>query len=199
METTLHYIPASDLHATPWKNGGGSTKEVFSYPPQSDFETFSWRISIAAVEQAGPFSSFPGIDRHIVLIAGQSMVLHHLNAERSHRLLPFQPLAFAGEDAIECELPTGPTFDFNLMVRRSAGQGDVVCWHQPHQEKLRMGHYVFHSAQGNHSLTLDQQHMPLKAGDSLYVTVSSTSSTLHSIPQSTDSALVVAHIQLLNP
>lgn len=197
METTLHYIPASDLCATPWKNGVGNTKEVFSYPPQSHFENFSWRISIAAVEQAGAFSQFAGIDRHIVLIEGQSMVLHLRNSKCTQTLTPFQPFAFAGEEQINCELPTGPTFDFNLMVRRSEGQGKVACWHQPHHEQLGTGHYVFHSVQGGHSLQINQQLIELKAGDSLYLPVPHTPPTLHSAPQNTNSVLVVAHIQPL--
>ncbi|XOT98797.1 HutD family protein, partial [Alcaligenes pakistanensis] len=34
---------------------------------------FDWRISLAQMQTSGDFSRFPGIDRHIMLIEGESM------------------------------------------------------------------------------------------------------------------------------
>lgn len=197
METTSQLIPAAQLRATPWKNGGGSTREIMVYPPEAGFDTFSWRISLAEVAQPGAFSTFDGIDRHIVLTHGKSMVLHNQTQQSAHTLTPFAPYPFVGEDQIEGILPDGPTFDFNLMVRREQGHGTVQCYQQTQQHRLAAGHYVFHCATGTHQLRFDNQEITLQAGDSLYWFQAQGGLTLLSEPLTTSSDLVVAHIQLL--
>ena len=72
----LRIVRASALAATPWKNGGGMTREVAAYPVGASLDTFVWRVSVADVEQPGPFSTFAGIDRTLVLLAGAGMRLH---------------------------------------------------------------------------------------------------------------------------
>src|SRR5690554_7458074 len=197
METTSQLIPAAQLRATPWKNGGGSTREIMVYPPEAGFDTFSWRISLAEVAQPGAFSTFDGIDRHIVLTHGKSMVLHNQTQQSAYTLTPFAPYPFVGEDQIEGILPDGPTFDFNLMVRREHGHGTVQCYQQAQQHRLAASHYVFHCATGTHQLRFDDQEITLQAGDSLYWFQAQDGLTLLSEPLTTSSDLVVAHIQLL--
>jgi len=52
-----------NLPVSPWRNGGGETREILSWPPgKTDFDS---RASIATIPQDGPFSSFPGNDRSI--------------------------------------------------------------------------------------------------------------------------------------
>src|SRR5262245_19484506 len=55
---------------TPWRNGGGVTREVAVAPPGSGSGDFDWRISIATVTRGGPFSVFPGVDREITVFDG---------------------------------------------------------------------------------------------------------------------------------
>jgi len=63
----------AELSLVPWRNGGGVTREVaVDGPGPQDFE---WRISIAEVNMAGPFSALPGIDRIITLLDGERMDL----------------------------------------------------------------------------------------------------------------------------
>ena len=64
-------LRAAERRAVPWKNGGGLTREVAAHPPQSDLGNFDWRVSLAEVRRGGPFSSFPGIDRHMAVISGR--------------------------------------------------------------------------------------------------------------------------------
>ncbi|MFO1397446.1 MAG: HutD family protein [Burkholderiales bacterium] len=109
----------------PWKNGGGSTAEIAVSPHGADLAGFAWRASIAQVECDGPFSAFPGIDRTLVLLAGHGMRLTAPDATTVLRA-PWDMMAFAGEQAMACELCDGPTRDFNLMVRRDAMRGAVV-------------------------------------------------------------------------
>ncbi len=111
-----------DQRPTPWKNGGGLTTELLSSPAgASDFD---WRLSIAEVATAGPFSAYPGIDRVIMLIEGEGMVLHVAGTQQ--RLVLREPFAFAGEDQVNCELTAGPTRDLNVMTRRGRAQARVT-------------------------------------------------------------------------
>ena len=113
---------------TPWKNGGGSTRELACWPPDAGLEDFSWRVSAARIERAGPFSAFAGVDRQIMLLAGAGV--HLRGAGIDHCLdQPWQPFAFAGEVPVQCELLGGASMDFNLMLRRGAWRGDVAVVH----------------------------------------------------------------------
>ncbi len=104
----------ADVPPTPWRNGGGVTRQIASSP--ADAADFDWRISIADVSAEGPFSAFPGVDRVITLLEGDSMTLTSPTGEK--RLEPLQPYGFRGEEQIDCTLPDGPTRDFNVMTAR---------------------------------------------------------------------------------
>lgn len=124
----LRIARADALMATPWKNGGGVTREIAVYPVGASLDTFAWRVSVADVERAGPFSRFPGIDRTLVLLAGAGM---HLTEARgaTHALLePLSVARFDGEAAIDAQLVDGPTRDFNLMVRRDRASATLQVW-----------------------------------------------------------------------
>ena len=105
------------LPVSRWRNGGGETREIISWPPgQADFD---WRASIATVAQDGPFSAFPGIARSITLLSGEGMQLtdgigvnHVLNTVG-------EPFEFSGDLALHAHLLGGETMDFNLMTRRT--------------------------------------------------------------------------------
>ncbi|WP_305230098.1 HutD/Ves family protein, partial [Klebsiella pneumoniae] len=68
----------NQIAASPWKNGGGSTREIACWPPGAGMEAFGWRISVATIDQPGPFSAFAGVDRQIMLLDGDGV---HLRGE----------------------------------------------------------------------------------------------------------------------
>lgn len=106
----------SCLPSTPWKNGGGTTREVLSWPEGGEFD---WRASVATIGSSGSFSAFPGVDRTIVLIEGDGVRLRSKDDGIDHRLdQPLASFSFPGEEAIYATLLGGPSIDFNLMVRR---------------------------------------------------------------------------------
>lgn len=116
-------LPHASLRAAPWKNGGGSTTEIAVSPAGAGFEDFDWRISLATITASGPFSSFPGIDRSLMLVDGEAVQLT-LDGARKVVLNAVQPMLwFPGEAAVSAEV-TGATTDFNVMTRRSR------CRHQ---------------------------------------------------------------------
>ena len=109
----------------PWKNGGGHTCEIVAHPPEAGMDTFAWRVSVAEIARDGPFSAFPGVDRTLVLLSGNGMRLA-AGGETIELHARHEPVTFAGEAAIDCVLTSGPTRDFNLMVRRDQHAGSVV-------------------------------------------------------------------------
>lgn len=114
------------LPAMPWKNGGGTTREIAADPPGAGFDAFGWRLSVAEVERDGPFSAFPGIDRTIVLLRGAGMRLRDRDRGDEHALTsPGVAHAFAGETPIDARLVDGPTSDFNVMTRRGRWSATV--------------------------------------------------------------------------
>lgn len=122
MRVTKYGMP--DYRSMKWKNGGGSTLELLQDPIADG--GFNWRLSIADVETPGPFSAFPGIDRQIMLVAGNGMVLSFANEAPPVVISkPLRPHAFKGEWATDCRLIEGAIQDFNVMVRRDWGRAAV--------------------------------------------------------------------------
>lgn len=114
------------LPVTPWKNGGGTTQEVASWPPGAGLDRFGWRVSIATIAAPGPFSVFAGIDRVITLLEGDGVRLFTHDARIDHALdIPLRPFAFSGDEAIDCTLLGGTSTDFNVMTRRGPWRADV--------------------------------------------------------------------------
>ncbi|MCB2071086.1 MAG: HutD family protein, partial [Ottowia sp.] len=66
----LQPFALADLPAEPWKNGGGRTRTVATWPAGAGLSDFDARVSVATIAASGPFSRFPGIDRQIVLLSG---------------------------------------------------------------------------------------------------------------------------------
>jgi uncharacterized protein len=125
----IRVVCLDDVPPQPWKNGGGSTQELLAWPTVTDWLV---RVSVARIEQDGPFSAFPGIDRWFAVISGAGVQLEIAGAMRAVGMQS-APLHFDGADAPACALVDGPTQDLNLMVRRSAGDGgmQLVVTDQP--------------------------------------------------------------------
>ncbi|MBA8889209.1 hypothetical protein FHW12_003452 [Dokdonella fugitiva] len=121
--SNLHRIPPSAYRRTRWKNDGGWTTEI----ARSDEDDFRWRISIAEIESDGPFSSFPGIERDLLLLEGNGIELDIDDATTRRLVQRFERVHFAGEAKVDCRLVAGPTRDFNVMARRDAVRADVIA------------------------------------------------------------------------
>jgi environmental stress-induced protein Ves len=124
-------IDARSLAPQRWKNGGGWTRELLTWP-----DPLHWRlrISLATIESAGPFSAFQGVQRWITVIEGAGLLLK-LN-DAIHRLaLDTEPLRFDGGAPVQCTPIDGPTSDLNLMISGGAGEmlraAPGVAWMSP--------------------------------------------------------------------
>lgn len=105
----------------PWKNGGGTTREIFRFPATGNW---SFRLSIAEVKESGPFSIFSGMMRHLLLLTGKGMILHGTDFKRvmDKSLIPY---TFDGEISINAELISGPNTDFNVFWDKNLYQCDI--------------------------------------------------------------------------
>jgi environmental stress-induced protein Ves len=122
----MRLIAATGYQRTRWKNDGGWTTEI-ARSADADGEDFRWRISIAEIESDGPFSSFPGVERDLLLLEGNGIELD-IDEAAPHRLTRrFERVHFAGESRVECRLLAGATRDFNVMARRNRGQAEVIA------------------------------------------------------------------------
>jgi environmental stress-induced protein Ves len=101
----------TDFKVMPWSNGGGLTTELYSI-----HSPFVFRLSVANVEQSGPFSIFPNIKRTLILLSGQGFILNEKKLDQK-----FSPIFFSGEDKINCSLIEGPCRDFNVMINHQWG------------------------------------------------------------------------------
>jgi len=111
----------AEHRAMPWANGKGTSYEVASDRDASD--QWSWRVAIAPVVQDGPFSSLPGVDRQLVVVDGNGMVLEvdGMTVE----CLPRQVVSFSGEATSYARLIDGPTVDVGLMTARDFFNGSM--------------------------------------------------------------------------
>ena len=122
----IHFFERAQLHASPWKNGGGVTREIACHPPSANMQDFDWRISIAHIARDGDFSVFAGVDRVITLLEGGGVQLSSADDSVLHTLdTPLQPFAFSGDAAVHGRLLNGDCHDFNVMTRRGVCQAEV--------------------------------------------------------------------------
>ncbi len=193
-------IAARDLRPMPWKNGGGVTREIASYPEAATLDTFVWRISLADVAQAGPFSSFSHIDRTLVVTRGGPMVLVNNGTHEQHSLPRWKPYRFKGEASITAQLPNGPTQDFNLMTRRGACIGQLDLRETAQTLNLEPDSTLLHCAAGSFTITLSQSTpavYTLQTGDTLHIVLAPHAALALDIkPNQPDSRLIDARLRI---
>ena len=128
----IKQIHASDFKEMPWKNGKGITTELYRIPGD-DPSQFNFRLSVARISQDAPFSIFPDIDRHMLILEGKGIMLiqdgKHLKLTDDG-----QYYSFPGETKIESRLLEGPVLDFNVMTKRNWGESTV---HLGEMEKIK--------------------------------------------------------------
>jgi len=166
----MRVIRACENRRVRWKNDGGWTTEIARDP--ADGEHFRWRISIAEIEHDGPFSSFPGIDRDLLLLDGSGIELDIDDTPPRRLVQRFERVRFAGESRVDCRLLAGATRDFNVMADRAIVRaetfarplvGSMVIFPEAGVEWFA---YVF---AGHADARDDAQTLALGAGDGLRV------------------------------
>jgi len=114
---TPRVVLLADVAPQAWRNGGGQTHELLTWPGDGGW---SLRISVARIERDGPFSSFPGAERWFTVIDGAGVILQ---LDEPRRLVPGgAPIRFDGARMPQCRLIDGPTLGLDLMLRGQSGR-----------------------------------------------------------------------------
>lgn len=113
----MRFVQLSDVPPQPWRNGGGTTRELLAWPSA---QHWMLRVSVAHIGRDGPFSAYPGVDRWFAVLEGAGVELawegHVARVTRD-----LAPLHFDGAEAPACRLLDGPTEDLNLMLQGASG------------------------------------------------------------------------------
>ncbi len=172
----VRHLTGSDVRRQPWKNGRGSTEELAVWPEGSSFDRgdFDWRISKASVDRPGPFSSFPGFDRLLVVTEGEVLLLAHGGAAGRARLRRFEPHRFSGDWTTTAELPAGEIADFGVLFRRGSVDADVHVLdlgRRSAREALPAGHAFAHVLSGRAlaRVTGEEEPLALRPLDSVWI------------------------------
>ena len=128
----------SDIAETPWRNGGGVTREIATGGRPDGQAGWGWRVSLAEVAADGPFSIFPETDRVIAVIDGKGMDLVRPDGTPL-ALAPFTPVRFRGEEPLIGRLRGGPLRDLNVMVRRGLFSAEMEIHKGPQNAALETG------------------------------------------------------------
>lgn len=168
-------LSPSDARRTPWKNGGGVTDELALWPRDAQFTRgdFEWRISRARMTKSGPFSSFPGFERVLVLVDGPGAVLSHGDDAPRARLRRLEPYAFSGDWSTHAEI-SAPISDFNVIAHASVWRPSVEALPLGARrvvEELAPGHAFVHVLDGEAVARISDEEEPLElgAGDSVWL------------------------------
>lgn len=109
----------ANFTTTPWKNGGGITREAMRKAPSGaapGSSDFLWRVSVAQVDASGPFSDFSGYRRSMVLLQGDGVRLSFSDRSVTELREIGNLVTFDGALSADCQLLDGPCVDLNLMV-----------------------------------------------------------------------------------
>jgi environmental stress-induced protein Ves len=119
---SVEVIELDRIAPTPWKNGGGTTRDLLAWPDAAHWQL---RISVATIERDGPFSVYEGVDRWFAVVSGVGVALQ-MGGERYEMRGGAPPLRFDGALSPMCWLLDGPTRDLNLMVQRGSGHAALL-------------------------------------------------------------------------
>ena len=108
-----HSVRLDEVFPTPWRNGGGTARELLAWPHREDWHV---RVSLADIERDGPFSSYPGVARWFAVASGAGVKLRVDG--NGHSLKPGSaPFRFDGGARVECDLLAGPDLGKRPVLR----------------------------------------------------------------------------------
>lgn len=116
--TDWQVVELDGVVPTPWRNGGGTTQVLLTWPHAEGWRV---RISVAEIAQDGEFSRYPGAERWFAVLEGAGVQLQVGGGSQLLRA-DSDPLRFAGHAEVDCKLMVGPTRDLNLMCLPGAGR-----------------------------------------------------------------------------
>lgn len=116
------HLTQADFKSQPWKNGLGTTTELWRLEQDGQLLV---RLSRAAVVEDGPFSLFPGVERNLTVLSGPGFRL--TGGGLDLRCDPLVPVAFPGDVAVMASETGGQqSDDFNVMTARDLPLPEVL-------------------------------------------------------------------------
>ena len=142
---TFTKLTSQDYKNTRWKNGGGSTFELYREPKESTLNDFNWRISIASICESGEFSIFPGYNRSILKLQGGNVSLHDVDSKKDTELDESVPFYFSGNQKIYATLNGETVQDFNVFTKTDSLNQNIEVYNFENFGKkyVSIGHWAF--------------------------------------------------------
>jgi uncharacterized protein len=176
----MQVIRFTDLQQTPWKNGGGITREI-AFARTGD--ALIWRLSIADVSVDGAFSKFEGMSRVLTVIEGQGMEL--ISRDATLQADYAVPVSFDGALEIQSRLKDGPLQDLNLIYNPSfcTGYAQVITTESKHvveanQARITALHCMGGAVALGETELLHKGDTALIEGDAFNFTIAGSSTAL---------------------
>jgi uncharacterized protein len=135
-----------DVSPQPWKNGGGITRDLLTWPSA---QAWGIRISVADIERDGPFSHYGGIERLFAVLEGNGVTLAFDDDGSRRRMTPADPpLRFDGGRAPHCTLIDGVTRDLNVLFvpKRGNATCSIAVDGEPHATRASLRAVYVHGA-----------------------------------------------------
>lgn len=196
LDMNIKKLTSPNFKTTSWS--GGSTTELFIYPPEADFKqrNFDFRLSTATVEvEASDFTPLQDVSRTLMVLDGQ-MILSHQN-HHSKTLNNFDVDQFDGGWQTQSK---GRCVDFNLMTKgQTTGNLDhlamlanksAVLNYDSNYNKLFLFAYS-----GAINLTLENEHISLNKGELLALTLIELESNEIKLEALEDVDLIVIYVK----
>jgi len=189
-------LKLSNFKTTKWS--GGTTTELFIYPPKADFQKrdFDFRLSTATVEvDESYFTPLQDVSRTLMVLDGQ-MTLSHQN-HHAKTLNKFEIDKFDGGWYTKSK---GKCVDFNLMTRGGAtGRLEHIAVEMNTSsicniESNYNRHFLF-AYSGAINLTLGNEHISLNKGEMQALTLNELDSNEIQLGAIEDTDLVLIYVK----
>ncbi len=197
MSLNLIRLSLQTLPRERWRNGMGWTRAV---QQQGEGDALRWRVSLAEISQAAPFSLFEGLDRTTVLVKGGPVLLrgrddgpHGMQtAHKAHEQWLLRDLGdqarYPGELPLANAQPDRPALFWNVMVRRGVVQATVRAHGHGALSLPTEGHSLVWVLRG--AFELGSLHFEADEGFSL----AASGSIVQLQPLTTDALLIHTHL-----
>ncbi len=125
----MRVLKADEYRRMPWRNGHGETAQVAIAPATATLDGFDWRVSMARMDDDGPFSIFPETDRTLTVLRGDGLRLSIAGGASVELTRQSEPFAFSGDVVASATLIAGTVTDLNVMTRRAQFKHSVRRLH----------------------------------------------------------------------
>ncbi len=173
-----HIFLKNDFKIMSWKNGGGVTTELFVIDNPKTVGAFLFRLSVAKVNQNGPFSLFNNIERTLMLLDGSGFLLEFISSRKKIVVTDKKrAISFSGEEEIRCSLIDGSCTDFNVMVDSSFGEALVSVYSNDRPDSFYSKNQLFlievkkEQVMKLHKLEKNERYFPNLLPDNLLIIV----------------------------